>query len=101
MEFFTEVTALAALAVVAVQQILKLNVIPVYFANKYPVATNIALSAIAAVVVQWQNLLNLNTVYEWVGFVGTVAVVAAITYNNTLRQSEAVQRLSSKVDRNY
>lgn len=96
MEFFTEVTALAALAVVAVQQILKLNVIPIYFANRYPVPTNIGLSIIAAVVVQWQNMVNLVNWVDWVVYVATIAVVAAVTYNMTLRNSDELQRVSSK-----
>ena len=104
MEFFTEVTALAALAVVTVQQILKLNVVPVYFANKYPVYTNIALSIIAAVVVQWQNMVNLANWVDWVVYVATIAVVAAVTYNMTLRNSPEIQSISRKgspINNNY
>lgn len=98
MEYFAEITALAALAVVAVQQILKLNVIPVYFANKYPVFTNIFLSIVASVVVTWQTAIQLVNWTEWVVYVATVSVLSAVTYNMTLRNSEAVQRLSSKTD---
>lgn len=98
MDYFTQVTALAALSVVAVQQILKLNIIPVFFANKYPVATNVVLSIIASIIVQYQTALVLNTLVEWVSYVATVAVVAAVTYNMTLRNSDSVQRLSSKVE---
>lgn len=98
MEIFNQYTALAALAVVAVQQILKLNVIPVYFANKYPVATNVVLSAIAAVVVDWNNLVSLVGWADWVTEVAAIVVVAAITYNMTLRNSEGVQRVSNKTD---
>ncbi len=94
MEFFSEVTALAALAVVAVQQILKLNVVPVYFANKYPVLTNFALSAIAAVVVTWQTAVNLVGWREWVVYIATLSVLSAITYNMTLRNSDKVQSIS-------
>lgn len=98
MEFFTEITALATLAVVAVQQILKLNVIPLYFANKYPVFTNFALSAIAAVIVTWQTAITLVGWVEWVTYVATISVLAAITYNMTLKNSDAVQRASNKVE---
>ena len=98
MEFFTEVTALAALAVVAVQQILKLNVIPLYFANKYPLVTNLLLSLIASIVVTWQTTVSLVTWVEWVVYVATVSVLAAITYNMTLRNSDAVQRVSSQTE---
>lgn len=95
---FAEITALAALAVVAVQQILKLNVIPVYFANKYPIVTNVVLSAIASVIVTWQTAISLVGWVEWVTYIGTVSVLAAITYNMTLRNSEAVQRASNKIE---
>lgn len=85
MELFTEVTALAALAVVAVQQILKLNIVPLAFANRYPVLTNILLSIVAAVVVTWQTAVSLIGWVEWVVYVATISVVAAVTYNSTLR----------------
>ncbi len=98
MDLFTQYTALAALAVVAVQQILKLNVIPLYFANKYPVATNVVLSAIASVIVSWQKLINLNDWKDWVVQIAAISLVAAITYNMTLKNSEGVQRASNKVE---
>lgn len=98
MDSFAEITALAALAVVAVQQILKLNVIPVYFANKFPVFTNILLSIIASVIVSWQTAINLVEWKDWLVYVGTVSVLAAITYNMTLRNSEAVQKVSNKTE---
>jgi hypothetical protein len=98
MDLFTQYTALASLAVVVVQQILKLNAIPVYFANQYPVATNVVLSVIAAVVVSWQDLVKLNGWVSWVVEIATISVIAAITYNMTLRNSEAVQRASTKVN---
>jgi hypothetical protein len=97
MELFTQVTALAALAVVAVQQILKLNVVPVYFANKYPVVTNIVLSIIASIIVQYQTAVNLVGWVQWVVYIATVSVVAAITYNSTLRNDANVQAASNKV----
>ena len=99
MEIFTEITALAALAVVAVQQLLKLNIVPVYFANKYPLVTNVLLSIGAAFFVQYQTVVNLNSWIEWLSYVAVVSVVAAITYNNTLRNSDTVQMLSSKTTR--
>jgi hypothetical protein len=98
MDLFTQYTALASLAVVVVQQILKLNAIPVYFANQYPVATNVVLSVIAAVVVSWQDLVKLNGWVSWVVEIATISVIAAITYNMTLRNSEAVQRASTKAN---
>lgn len=98
MELFTEYTALAALAVVVVQQILKLNVIPLYFANKYPVFTNVLLSLVAAVVVNWQNVVDLHDWKSWIVEVAVISVVAALTYNMTLKNSEAVQKASNKVE---
>jgi hypothetical protein len=98
MELFSEITALAALAVVAVQQILKLNVIPVYFANKYPVITNIVLSIIASIVVQYQTAVNLVGWTDWVVYIATVSVVAAIAYNMTLRNEPTIQAASNKTE---
>ena len=95
MEFFTEITALAALSVVAVQQIIKLDVVPLYFANKYPLVTNLLLSLLASVIVTWQTTVALVGWAEWVVYVATVSVLAAITYNMTLRNSDGVQKVSS------
>lgn len=99
MEYFAQVTALATLAVVVVQQILKLNVIPVYFANKFPVLTNIVLSLAAAIVVTWQNALVLVGLWQWVAYVGTLSVLAAVTYNMTLRNSASIQAVSRKTSK--
>lgn len=96
MDFFLQITALAVLAVVVVQQILKLNVVPVYLANKYPVLTNVVLSFIAALVVTWQTAITLVNVWAVIAYAGTVAVLAAVTYNATLKNSEAVQLASNK-----
>lgn len=85
MEFFTNATALAALAVVGVQQVLKLKIVPLAIANKYPVPTNIVLSILAALVVTWQTAIQPTTWNEWVVLVATISVVAALTYNMTLR----------------
>lgn len=84
MEFFTTVTGLAALAVLAVHQILKLNAIPVAFANKYPVPTNILLSIVASVIVVWQTAIDPDGFKEWLGLVTIIAVVAAIVYNQLI-----------------
>jgi hypothetical protein len=97
MDYFAEITALAALAVVVVQQILKLNVVPVYFANRYPVVTNVVLSIIASVVVSYQTAVKLVTPADWITYVATVSVLAAVTYNMTLRNSAHLQAASNKV----
>jgi hypothetical protein len=97
MELFAQITALAALAVVAVQQILKLNVVPVYFANKYPVLTNIALSIIASVVVTYKTAITLVGWQQWVAYVATVSVLAAVTYNMTIKNSSAIKNISNRV----
>lgn len=96
MEYFAEITALAALAVVAVQTILKLNVIPLYFANKYPLVTNVLLSIIASVVVTWQTTVDLVSIWQWVAYTGTIVVLSAMTYNMTIRNSAAVQNATNK-----
>lgn len=98
MEYFAQITALAALAVVTVQSILKLNVIPVYFANKYPVATNVVLSVIASIIVNMQTAVDLTTWGAWIAYVATISVVAAVTYNMTLRNSDGLQRISNKTE---
>ncbi len=98
MDSFLEITTLASLSVVAVQSILELNVVPLYFANKFPVLTNVVLSAIASVIVTWETTVALVGWKQWVSYVATVSVLAAITYNMTLRNSDAVQRLSNRVE---
>jgi hypothetical protein len=85
MDFYTKVTALSALAVVVVQQILKLKFIPIGFANRYPVPTLLLLSLVAAVVAAWQDFVAPIVWTDWVQLIATIAVVAAITYNMTLR----------------
>lgn len=86
MDFFTNITALAALAVVAAQQILKLNIVPLAFANRYPVPTNILLSIAGAVVVVYAELSEAHSVRDWILLVATISVVSAVVYNSTLRQ---------------
>lgn len=83
--FFTQAAALAALTVVAVEQILKLKFIPWQFANKYPVPTNIILSIGASIVVVMMNLAQPIDFGGWVLLVATIAVVAGIVYNTILR----------------
>lgn len=95
-DLFAEVAGLSALAVVAVQQILKLKVVPVSFANKFPVLTNVLLSVVASVIVAWQTKVTPQTPFDWVLLVATISVVAAIVYNNTLANSDAVQELEGE-----
>lgn len=85
-EFFAEVAGLAAIGVVVVQQILKLKFIPANFANKYPVPTNIVLSVIASLIAVWQASPITPVDWQgWVILVTTVSVVAAMIYNNVLK----------------
>lgn len=92
--FFTQATALAALAVVVVQQILKLKFIPIGFANRYPVPTNIILSIVAAAVAVWQADVPHPLIWtDWVALVGLISVVAAITYNNLLRNWQELREM--------
>jgi hypothetical protein len=83
---FSLYVGLAALAVVIVQQILKLKLIPLTFANRYPVPTNIILSTVAAFIVVWQQGALPSNLGEWVMLVATISVVAAITYNQLLER---------------
>lgn len=80
MEFFTEASLAAAGVVILVQQILKLKIVPLALANKYPVPTNIILSVIATFIlvpVQW-SFDNLGALALQIV---AVAVTAAIAYN--------------------
>lgn len=86
LSFFTHAVALSALAVVGVQQFLKLKFVPVSFANKYPVPTNIGLSILASLVAVWRsNAVHPVTWADWLVLVGTVSVTAALTYNQLLK----------------
>ena len=89
--YFAQVTGLAALAVVVVQQILKARIVPLSFANRAPVLTNVVLSFIASLVVTWETALTLTTPAGWVAYVLLVSVVSAITYNNTIRNSSTIR----------
>lgn len=82
--FFSHVGLLASVAVLIVQQILKLNVIPLAFANHYPVPTNIILSIVAAVVAVWKDHVSLHSWTDWVGAVALIAGTAALAYNQLL-----------------
>ena len=83
--FFTHAVALSALAVVIVHQILKLSFLPVSFANKYPVPTNIVLSIVASVVAVWQGHPAHVTKTDWLILAATVSVTAALTFNQLLK----------------
>jgi uncharacterized membrane protein len=83
MEFLSQAAITAAAVVLLVQQIMKLKVVPAKFARKYPVPTNIVLSIIATlfiVPVEW----SLDSLPQLAVQVGTVAVVAAVAYNQLL-----------------
>lgn len=84
MDFINEATLLSAGAVALAVQFLKLKIFPLDFANKYPVPTNIAVSVVAAIVAVSQTKVDADTWTEWAGLVGTVAVLAAIIYNQLL-----------------
>ncbi len=93
----SHITALAALAVVAIQQILKLRFVPVSFANRYPVPTLILLSVLASIFVVWTNKLATPVAWtDWIALVATVAVVAAVTYNMTLRNWKELREVEGE-----
>lgn len=93
MLFFQHVTLLSALAVVVVQQLLKLKVVPPGFANKYPVPTLILLSIIAAIVEVWTTGVQPHVWTDWILLVATIGVVAAVTYNTTIRNWAQLRQL--------
>lgn len=83
MEFLSAAALSAASVVVLVQEVLKLQVIPGGFANRWPVPTNIVLSIITTlfiVPIDW-SIDNLPKLFVQIG---TVAVVAAIAYNQLI-----------------
>jgi hypothetical protein len=85
LEFFTRTAGLSALAVVGVQQVLKLKFIPVAFANRYPVPTNILLSVLVSLIVVWKSSLEPVVWQDWLLLIATVSVVAGIVYNTLFR----------------
>lgn len=93
---YAHIALLAAAAVVAAQQILKLKVVPIAFANRYPVPTNILLSVVAAVLAVWTDNVRLVAWTDWLLFVGTVSVVAAITYNQLIGRSAELKEMEGE-----
>ncbi len=86
MEYLNHVGVLAGLAVLLVQQVLKLKFVPLAFANKHPVPTNILLSVVTAVLVVWHdNVVAPASWTGWVQLVATISLVAAFAYNMTVR----------------
>lgn len=85
MDYLTHVGVLAGLAVLVLEQILKLKAVPVKVANKYPVPTLIVLSVLASAFVVWQDMVVANSWTDWVLLVSTVGVVAAVVYNHTIK----------------
>lgn len=84
MEFLSGAALTAATVVVLVHQVMKLQIVPIAFANRYPVPTNLILSLIATIFIvnpDWSFNNSPNILIQW----GTVAVVAAIAYNQLLR----------------
>lgn len=83
MEFLAEAATLGATTVFIVLEIFKLKVVPLAFANKYPVQTNIVLSVIVALLLagltglQW-TWANLPVLLQAIVL---AAVGAAIAYN--------------------
>jgi len=84
---------LSALAVTIALEILKLKVIPLSFANKYPVPTNIALSAVASGIVVWHSSLPPMDWTGWLLLVGLIATVAAMVYNVLIKNWDQVRNL--------
>lgn len=86
-DFINHVTLLAAGSVTLAVQLLKLKIIPMSFANLYPVPTNILVSIVATIISV--NMLDVTWAWtnwtEIAGIFGTIAVVSALTYNQLLK----------------
>lgn len=94
---YLHAVAFSALAVVVIQQVLKLKLIPLKFANKYPVPTVILLSLGASVLVVIKTVVQPQSWIDWAVLVGTIAVTAALTYNTTLKHWTELRDLESQV----
>lgn len=95
MEFLNHSALVATGVVLLVQQILKLKIVPLAFANRYPVPTNIILSVVATVFLvpmhwSFDNLGNLALQ------VGTVAVTAAIAFNQLLGKWDQLRSIEGE-----
>lgn len=98
MDFLSAAAISAAAVVLVVQQALKLKVVPLAFANRYPVATNLILSVVVTlfmIPINWsfENLGNLLVQ------IGTVSVVAAIAYNMVVSNSAVKDLEGEKPDK--
>lgn len=95
MEFLSGAALVAAGVVLLVQEILKLKIIPLAFANKYPVFTNILLSVVATIFlvpVDW----SLDNIGHLAVQIGTVAVTAAIAYNQLIGKSPEIKAMEGE-----
>lgn len=97
-QFLTEAAVQAAAAVLLVQTILRLKVVPLAFANRHPVPTNIVLSLIATIGIVRPALVFTNWV-DLVLQVAVIAVISALTYNQLLGRSKELQAVSGESDR--
>lgn len=83
---FLQTTILTGIAVMVVQQVLKLRAIPVSFANRYPVFTVIVLSILGTILAFVVTPLAMPvTIGGWIVSVVLVLLVAAGTYTVTLK----------------
>lgn len=92
MEFLSAAALQASGVVLLVVQILKLRIIPLAFANKYPVFTNIVLSIVATIFlvpIEW----SMDNIGSLAIQIGTVAVIAAIAYNQLIGKSPELKSL--------
>jgi hypothetical protein len=98
-DILTQASVVAAMAVLLIQQILKSKLIPVFFANKYPVETNIFLSVLATIVTF--NWVNIDlTAGNWVLIARTlltISIGAALSYNQLFAKSKVIQNTESVI----
>jgi len=81
---YAHAVVLSALAVVALHQILKLNLVPLSFANRYPVPTLLVLSVLASIAVDLKGLIVPHSWTDWIILAATIAVTAGLSYRATL-----------------
>lgn len=99
MEYLNQVGVLTGLAVLALEQILKLKLVPISIANKYPIPVLILLSIGAAIVVSTADLIkDPSSVGEWVLLVATIGLVAAFTYNHTFRNWKELRKTEGSTE---
>lgn len=94
MEFLSAAAISAAAVVLVVTEVLKLRIVPLAFANRYPVITNVILSVFVTFFLVPVEF-SLDNIGHLLVQIGTVAVIAAIAYNQLVSRS-AIKELEGE-----